>query len=127
MAVVEEDIIKVRLKQLWSASNVSNLVTMQNECKIGSHYNYGNVGLIAITNAISWHKKCGYASVRLISKLQRHNPLRGLVSFKYTIFCDAYMRGKQVNESFKRKNVVSIEKPLELLHIELSLPTSGFC
>ena len=36
--------------------------------------------------------------------------------------CDACTRGKQVRNSFKLKNYVSITHPLELLHVDLSGP-----
>ena len=36
--------------------------------------------------------------------------------------CDTYMKGKQTRSSFKFINLVSIAKPLELLHLDLFGP-----
>ncbi|RDY08397.1 hypothetical protein CR513_07376, partial [Mucuna pruriens] len=69
----------------------------------------------------TWYKKLGHASLRLISKLKKHNIVRGLPSlaFKVDLLCDACQKGKQVKGSFESKNIVSNPRPLELLHIDL--------
>ncbi|RDX95224.1 hypothetical protein CR513_22290, partial [Mucuna pruriens] len=70
------------------------------------------------------HKKFGHASLRLISKLKKHNIVRGLPSlvYKVNLLCDAYQKGKQIKDSFKSINVVSTSRLLELLHIDLFGP-----
>jgi len=68
-----------------------------------------------------WHKKLGHASLRLISKLQRHDIVRGLprMSYKDDLLCEACQEGKQIKTSFSIKNYISTSRPLELLHIDL--------
>ena len=43
-----------------------------------------------------WHKKLGDASLRLISKLQRHNLMKGLprISYEDDLFCETCEKGK---------------------------------
>ncbi|RDX77486.1 hypothetical protein CR513_42384, partial [Mucuna pruriens] len=57
--------------------------------------------------------KLGHASLRLISKLKKHNLVKGLPSLK-----EKHIRG-----SFESKNDVSTSRFLELLHIDLFEPT----
>ena len=44
------------------------------------------------------HKKHGHASWRLISKLQKNNLVRGLLSMSYKddLLCEAFQKGKQI-------------------------------
>ncbi|RDX91059.1 hypothetical protein CR513_27016, partial [Mucuna pruriens] len=64
-------------------------------------------------------KKLGHASLRLISKMRKHNLIRGLQSivYKKDLLCDACQKKKHVGGSSKSTNIVSISIPLELLHI----------
>ncbi|RDX70597.1 hypothetical protein CR513_50143, partial [Mucuna pruriens] len=82
--------------------------------------------LVSINNdQWMWHKKLGHASLRLISKLKKHNLVRGLPSLVYKVdmLCDSCQKGKQVKCSFESKNIVSTSRPLELLHTDfLTLP-----
>ncbi|RDX86351.1 hypothetical protein CR513_32324, partial [Mucuna pruriens] len=73
----------------------------------------------------AWHKKLGHANLRLISKLKKHNLVRGLPSlvYKTDILCDVCQKEKQVKGSFKSKNIVSTSRALELLHIDLFVTT----
>ncbi|RDY09773.1 hypothetical protein CR513_05813, partial [Mucuna pruriens] len=78
--------------------------------------------LVSINNdQRTWHKKLGHASLRLISKLKKHNLVRELpkLVYKTDMLCDACKKGKQIRGSFESKNIVSTSKPLELLHIDL--------
>lgn len=45
------------------------------------------------------------------------------LSFKNNILCDAFQKRKQVKASFKSKNIVSTDPPLQLLHIDLFGPS----
>ena len=73
----------------------------------------------------TWHKRLGHASWRLISKLNKHNLVRGLPNLKYQsdALCEACQKGKQIKTSFNSTNIVSTSRPLELLHIDLFGPT----
>ena len=72
-----------------------------------------------------WYKKFGHASLRLISKLQRHCLVKGLPKFSYQddSLCETFQKGKQVKIYFKSKNGFSTSRPLELLHLDLFGPT----
>ena len=52
-----------------------------------------------------WLKKLGYASLRLISKLQKHSLVRGLpkLSYQDDSLCEACQKGKQVKSYFIAK------------------------
>jgi hypothetical protein len=62
--------------------------------------------------------------MNIISKLVKNELVEGLahIVFKKKI-CDTCQMGKQVKTSFKRKNHILNERPLELLHINLIGPT----
>jgi len=71
-----------------------------------------------------WHRRLGHASLSLLNKLASKDLVVGLPSIKYNDgkVCDACGRGKQVRNSFKLKNCVSITPPLEMLHVNLCNP-----
>ena len=71
-----------------------------------------------------WHKRLGHASLSLLNKLVAKDLVVGLPSIKYNDVkvCDACVRGKQVRNSFKLKKIVSTNRPLELLHMDLCGP-----
>ena len=54
-------------------------------------------------------------------KLVKNDLVIGLpkLSFDKDKICNACQFGKQVRNSFKSKNLVSISRPLELLHVDL--------
>ena len=72
-----------------------------------------------------WHRKCGHTSLELLSKLQKYSLVRGLpnMSFKDNLLCESCVKGKQVKSSFKSKDEVSTQRPLELIHLDLFGPT----
>ena len=101
----QNNLYKIDLEDL-SDQNVSCLVSIKGEQWI-------------------WHKKLGHASLRLISKLNKHNLVRGLpkLVYKSDVLCEACQKGKQIKNSFESKNIVSTSRPLELLHLDLFGPT----
>ena len=72
-----------------------------------------------------WHRTFGYTSMDLMSKLVKKNLVKGLpkVNYERNRLCDACQLGKQTRNTFKPKNIISITRPLELLHIDLFGPT----
>ena len=63
-----------------------------------------------------WHRRLGYANMRLLQSLSSKDLVRDLPKLKYEHhFCDACNLGKQVHSSHKAKNMVSTTKCLELL------------
>ena len=73
-----------------------------------------------------WHKRLAHTSVDLIGKLSRKDLVVGLPKLNYIKdrICDASKKGKQVKSSFQFKNIVSMFKPLDLLHIDLIRPST---
>lgn len=71
------------------------------------------------------HNKLGHATLRLISKLQKHDLIKGLprLSYKDDLFFEVCQKGKQVSNYFSSKNIVSTSRPLKLLHLDLFDPT----
>ena len=71
-----------------------------------------------------WHRRLGHDSMKTLSKLVKNDLVIGLpkLNFNKDKICDACQFGKQVRSSFKPKNLVSISRPLELLHIDLFGP-----
>jgi len=103
--------------QLFTANRKGNLYKIN----LSELSNQNITCLLSIKgNHWVWHKKLGHASLRLISKLQRHDFVRGLptMSYKDDLLCEACQMGKQIKTSFSRKNFVSTSRPLELLHID---------
>jgi len=72
-----------------------------------------------------WHKKLGHDSLKLISKLQKQDLIRGLprVSYNDDLLCEECHKGKYIKTSFSSKKIVSTSRPLELLDIDLFGPT----
>lgn len=58
-------------------------------------------------------------------KLVHKNIVEGLpdLHFERNKLCDGCQKGKQVRTSFKGENIVSIDRPLQLFHIDLFGPS----
>ena len=63
-----------------------------------------------------WHKKLGYAHMRLISMISQKELVKGLpkMNFDNDSICKFYQKGKQTKSSFHNKNVVSTTRPHKL-------------
>jgi len=69
-----------------------------------------------------WHRRVGHISMKTISKLSKLDLVKGLpkLSFDKDNICEASKKkGKHVKSSFHPINIISIKKPLELLHNDL--------
>nr|GEX39943.1 putative ribonuclease H-like domain-containing protein [Tanacetum cinerariifolium] len=73
-----------------------------------------------------WHRRLGHINFKTMNKIMRGNLVRGLPSkhFKNNHTCVACQKGKQHKASCKTKTVISICKPLQLLHMDLFIPVS---
>jgi len=62
--------------------------------------------------------------MKTISKLSKHDIVRGLPKLSYDKdnICEACIKGKHIKSSFHPINIISTNKPLELLHIDLFGP-----
>ena len=81
--------------------------------------------LIASSNdSILWHKCFGHVNFKHISKISKNDSVNGLPKMSFeNNFCDACQQGKMHKSSFKSKNVISTNRPLELIHIDLFGPS----
>ncbi|GKB90299.1 retrovirus-related pol polyprotein from transposon TNT 1-94, partial [Tanacetum coccineum] len=76
-------------------------------------------------NSTLWHRRLGHANMHLIQILASKELVRNLPKLKFDQhFCDAYKIGKQAQVSHKAKNIVSMTRCLEILHIDLSGPSA---
>ncbi|GJX55132.1 putative ribonuclease H-like domain-containing protein [Tanacetum coccineum] len=68
-----------------------------------------------------WHKRLGHINFKTINKLVKGNLVRGLPLklFEINQTCIACQKGKQHKASCKTKIVSSINKPLQMLHMDL--------
>ncbi|GJW23562.1 hypothetical protein Tco_0034184 [Tanacetum coccineum] len=66
----------------------------------------------------------GYANMRLIQSLASKELVRNLPKLKFDQhFCDACKIGKQGHASHKAKNIVTMTRCIELLHMDLFCPS----
>ncbi|GKA95861.1 retrovirus-related pol polyprotein from transposon TNT 1-94 [Tanacetum coccineum] len=73
-----------------------------------------------VENSTLWHKRLGHANMRLVQSLASKKLVRNLPKLKFDQhFCDACKIRKQAHASHKAKNIVSMTRYLELLHMDL--------
>jgi len=72
-----------------------------------------------------WHRRIAHIHMNHLNKLISKDLVIGLPKLKFEKdhICEACLKGKQVTNSFKLKNVVSSSRPLELLHMDLFGPS----
>nr|GEU93913.1 retrovirus-related Pol polyprotein from transposon TNT 1-94 [Tanacetum cinerariifolium] len=71
------------------------------------------------------HRRLGYANMCLIQSLASKELVRNLPKLKFDQhFCDACKIRKQAHASYKAKNIVSMARCLELLHMDLFGPSA---
>ncbi|GKB00137.1 retrovirus-related pol polyprotein from transposon TNT 1-94 [Tanacetum coccineum] len=71
-----------------------------------------------------WHRRLGHANMHLIQSLASKELVRNLPKLKFDQhFCDACKIRKQAHASHKAKNIVSMTRCLELLHMDLFGPS----
>ncbi|GJT34275.1 retrovirus-related pol polyprotein from transposon TNT 1-94 [Tanacetum coccineum] len=76
-------------------------------------------------NSTLWHRRLGHSYMRLIQSFSSKELVRILRKLKYDIhFCDACKIGKQAHASHKAKNMISTNRCLELLHMDLFGPSA---
>nr|GEU86225.1 reverse transcriptase domain-containing protein [Tanacetum cinerariifolium] len=76
-------------------------------------------------NSTLWHRRLGHANMRLIQSLASKELVRNLPKLKFDQhICDACKIGIQAHASHKAKNVVSMTRCLELLHMDLFDPSA---
>ncbi|GJX36058.1 retrovirus-related pol polyprotein from transposon TNT 1-94 [Tanacetum coccineum] len=76
-------------------------------------------------NSMLWHRRLGHTNIRLIQSLTSKDLVRNLPKLKFDQhFCDACKIRKQAHASHKAKNIVSMIRCLELLHMNLFGPST---
>ncbi|GKA82674.1 retrovirus-related pol polyprotein from transposon TNT 1-94 [Tanacetum coccineum] len=71
-------------------------------------------------NSTLWHRRLGHVNMRLTKSLASKELVRNLPKLKFDQhFCDACKIGKQAHASHKAKNIVSMTRCSELLHMDL--------
>ncbi|GKA01371.1 retrovirus-related pol polyprotein from transposon TNT 1-94 [Tanacetum coccineum] len=76
-------------------------------------------------NSTLWHRRLGHTNMRLIQSLASKELVRNLPKLKFDQhFCDACKIGKQAHANHKAKNIVSMTRYLELLHMDLFGPSA---
>jgi hypothetical protein len=78
--------------------------------------------LIAKTNmGWLWHHRLAHVGMKKLHKLLKGEHILGLtnVHFEKDRVCSACQAGKQVGVQHPHKNIMTIDKPLELLHMDL--------
>ncbi|GJR33808.1 retrovirus-related pol polyprotein from transposon TNT 1-94 [Tanacetum coccineum] len=72
-----------------------------------------------------WHRRLGHANMRLIQLLASKELVRNLPKLKFDQhFCDACKIEKQAHASHKAKNIVSMTRCLEILHLDIFGPSA---
>ena len=68
-----------------------------------------------------WHCRLAHVGMRNLAKLQKREHFLGLtnISFEKDRICSACQARKQVGAKHPVKNVVTTERPLELLHMDI--------
>ncbi|GJT33854.1 retrovirus-related pol polyprotein from transposon TNT 1-94 [Tanacetum coccineum] len=76
-------------------------------------------------NSMLWHRRLGHANMCLIQSLESKELVRNLPKLKFDQhFYDACKIRKQAHASHKAKNIVSMTRCLELLHMDLFGPSA---
>jgi transposase InsO family protein len=84
-----------------------------------------NTCLIAKTNmGWLWHRRLGHVGMKNLHKLLKEEHILGLtnVHFEKDRVCSACQAGKQVGSHHPHKNIMTTDRSLELLHIDLFSP-----
>jgi transposase InsO family protein len=73
-----------------------------------------------------WHRRLGHVGMKQLNWLTKHDLVRGLkdVKFEKDKLCSSCQAGKQVANTHPNKSQMSTHRPLELLHMDLFVPTS---
>jgi hypothetical protein len=81
--------------------------------------------LIAKTNmGWLWHRRLAHVGMKNLHKLLKGEHILGLTNFHFEKdrICSACQAGKQVGAHHPHKNIMTIDMPLELLHMDLFGP-----
>ncbi|KAG9458830.1 hypothetical protein H6P81_003338 [Aristolochia fimbriata] len=110
--VVEDDNRRSVLEGIRTGDNCYKLKMIQ-QCKY-----------TGVTTAQLWHKRLGHLHSRGILKLLKYGAVRGLpaISSKSETVSKGCMQGKQHRTPHSAVKLITTQRPLELLHIDLMGP-----
>ena len=93
--------------------NLKNIST-NGHCLVATNTKFNEMSLL-------WHKRLGHASIHQISKLIKKNLVKRIPNFNFEndYMCTTCQLGKLTRNTLKAKSLVSMSRPLELLHIDL--------
>jgi hypothetical protein len=68
-----------------------------------------------------WHRRLAHVGMKNLHKLLKEEHILGLtnVHFEKDMVCSACQAGKQVGSHHTHKNIMTTDRPLELLHMDL--------
>ena len=109
-------------KVVHIAKRIGNIYMLNVE-----HASFHELGCLVsnIDDSWLWHRRFAHINMHHLNHLVRKYLVIGLPKLKFqkNKLCEACQKRKQVKNSFQSKNVISITKPLELLHIDLFGPS----
>jgi hypothetical protein len=73
-----------------------------------------------------WHRRLAHFGMRNLHKLQKNSHIFGLtnIAFEKDRPCEACEAGKQVRTHHHAKNIMTMTRPLEMLHMDLFGPVA---
>jgi hypothetical protein len=82
--------------------------------------------IVKINMGWLWHRKLAHVDMRNLHKLQKDGHILGLINivFEKDSPCVACQAGKQVRTHHHAKNIMTITRPLKMLHIDLFGPVT---
>jgi len=101
-------------KEIRTENNVYVLKEEKEECHLSKYY-----------ESWMWHRRVGRLNFDHIIKLRNKGAVKDLlkISNPYDFACKPCQIGKLTRTQFKSKNFPSIEKPLQLVHMDLCGPS----
>ncbi|KAL8124966.1 hypothetical protein AgCh_012588 [Apium graveolens] len=73
-----------------------------------------------------WHKKISHLNFKTMNSLVKRELVRGFHKMEFSSdgLCEAYEKGKSKRASHKKKTMIDITEPLQLLHMDLFGPVN---
>ena len=122
--IVKKDLISIndlKTKALFRAPRDGNCYTLNfsSNTSISENCFVSN-----LNESWLWHKRLAHVNMFQLDKLLKKDLVIGIpkLSFKNDLTCEACQKGKQTKSSFKTKNEISTNRPLQLLHMDLVGP-----
>jgi hypothetical protein len=107
-----------------------NLLSISQLCKMGYNCLFTDIGVTVFRRSAKtnmgwlWHRRLAHVGMKNLHKLLKGEHILGLtnVHFEKERVCSACQAGKQVGAHHPHKNIMTTDRPLELLHMDLFGP-----